>query len=153
MYQKMNLIALTVRLQISTRLGCPTRAALANAFTLRSPHIRCKLEMAAASCAHEVAVAATWFAEQLFEPNDQRSIFCDRLQELLIARYQGHWYPDEPHRGCAFRSLLSTVNAMDPLLLRAADATGHRGVQESFMRCFSDAGEVTCWVSCAPPNA
>jgi hypothetical protein len=109
--------------------------------------------MAAASCAHEVAVAATWFAEQLFEPNDQRSIFCDRLQELLIARYQGHWYPDEPHRGCAFRSLLSTVNAMDPLLLRAADATGHRGVQESFLRCFSDAGEVTCWVSCAPPNA
>lgn len=98
------------------------------------------------ACEAEVAAAANWFAEELFEPNEQRTIFCTRLQELLIARYRGHWYPDEPHRGCAFRALLSTINSLDPLLLRAADSTGHRGLQESFMRQFSDAGEVTCWV-------
>jgi len=69
------------------------------------------------------------------------------VQELLNARYQGHWYPDEPHRGCAYRALLSTVNSIDPLMLRAADSTGHRGLQESFMRQFSDAGEVTCWIN------
>ena len=63
-----------------------------------------------------------------------------------LARFQGHWYPDEPHRGCAFCALMSNVNSLDPLLLRAAEATGQRGLHESFVRVFADAGEVTCWV-------
>ena len=68
------------------------------------------------------------------------------FQELLLARFQGHWYPDEPHRGCAYRALMSNINSLDPLLLRAAEATGQRGLHESFIRVFSEAGEVTCWV-------
>jgi len=33
-----------------------------------------------ANCEQEVLAAATWFGEQLFEPNEQRAIFVDRLQ-------------------------------------------------------------------------
>lgn len=73
------------------------------------------------------------------------------LQELLVARYEGHWYPNEPHRGCAYRVIMSTVNQLDPLLLRAAESTGQRGVTESFIRVFSEAGEVTCWVRIRRP--
>jgi len=101
----------------------------------------------AGMCEVEVMHAANWFGEQLFEPNEQRAIFVERLQELLNTRFQGHWYPEEPHRGCAFRALLSTVNCLDPLLLRAAESTGQRGLQESFIKHFGDAGEVTCWIN------
>jgi hypothetical protein len=69
------------------------------------------------------------------------------LQELLIARFEGHWYPDEPHRGCAYRALLNTVCSLDPLLLRAAESTGQRGLQESFSRQFNESGEVHCWIN------
>ena len=31
-------------------------------------------------CETEVAKAAEWFGEQLFEPNEQRQIFVDRLK-------------------------------------------------------------------------
>lgn len=68
------------------------------------------------------------------------------LQDLLVKRFEGHWYPDEPHRGCAYRALISTVSQLDPLLMRAAESTGQRGLCESFMRVFADAGEVNCWV-------
>lgn len=139
------------------------------------------------TCEVEVAEAANWFGEQLFEPNEQREIFTKRLkvcarpdfgrahpapckvakafppdpppfaavlvQELLTARFEGHWYPEEPHRGCAFRSIMSTVNALDPLLLRAAESTGQRGLFDSFNRVFSEVGEVNCWVRAAPPSS
>ena len=70
-------------------------------------------------------------------------------QDLLIKRFEGHWYPEEPHRGCAYRALISTVSCVDPLLMRAAEVTGQRGLCESFMRVFSDVGEVNCWVRAA----
>ena len=71
------------------------------------------------------------------------------LQDLLVKRFEGHWYPEEPHRGCAYRALISTVSQLDPLLMRAAESTGQRGLCESFMRVFADAGEVNCWVRAA----
>jgi len=95
----------------------------------------------------EVQAAATWFGEQLYEPNEQRDIFADRLRDLLLARFEGHWYPEEPHRGCAYRALLSTVNCLDPLLLRAVESTGQRGLCESFNKVFSESGEITCWIN------
>ena len=72
-------------------------------------------------------------------------------QDLLVKRFEGHWYPEEPHRGCAYRAMISTVNQLDPLLMRAAETTGQRGLCEAFMRVFSDAGEVNCWVRASAP--
>ena len=43
--------------------------------------------------------------------------------------------------------MISSVNQIDPLLMRAAESTGQRGLYESFVRVFADAGEVCCWVN------
>ena len=143
------------------------------------------MALASSSPQAEIEIASTWFAEQLFDPNEQREIFCTKLrvrraapfilfysrrthplllhfpggltrspalllflhaQDLLTARYEGHWYPEEPHRGCAYRAILSTVNQIDPLLMRAAESTGQRGLYDSFNRVFAEVGEVNCWV-------
>jgi len=47
-----------------------------------------------------------------------------RLQEVLAEQYQGHWYPDEPHRGCAYRSLQLCPSFLDSALLEAAELAG-----------------------------
>ena len=44
------------------------------------------------------------------------------------------------------------MNSIDPLLLRAAESTGQRGLFDSFNRVFSEVGEVNCWVR-APAHA
>lgn len=68
-------------------------------------------------------------------------------QDLIVEKVQGHWYPEEPHRGCAYRALMSSLLALDPLLLQAAETTGQRGLQEQFGKAFAEAGEVICWVN------
>ena len=42
-------------------------------------------------CEKEVNSAATWFAEQLFEPNEQREIFLNRLKVRASARPLHAW--------------------------------------------------------------
>ena len=54
--------------------------------------------------------------------------------------------PRQPHRGCGFRAIVSSVGNIDSLLM-AAESTGQRGLYESFVRVFADAGEVSCWVN------
>ena len=66
--------------------GCwgffPPEAALRLQPTeVSSPESACGSASSAtmASCEVEVSRAAQWFGEQLFEPNEQRQIFIDRL--------------------------------------------------------------------------
>lgn len=81
----------------------------------------------------EVAAAAEFLLNILQQEVD-RSTLGSRLQEMLVERYQGHWYPDEPHRGCAYRSLQLSPSFVDALLLRAAELAGvnlaSRGCEE-----------------------
>lgn len=49
-----------------------------------------------------------------------------RPQEMLYLHFAGHWYVEEPHRGCAFRSLTYAPPLVDSLLMRAADGAGVR---------------------------
>ena len=67
----------------------------------------------------EVERAAAWLATTLLpESSSHHAGFVASVKAELEERYTGHWYPDEAHRGCAFRSL--TCNgALDPLLVRA----------------------------------
>ena len=44
-------------------------------------------------CETEVSHAAAWFGEQLFEPNEQRDIFVNRLQARDLA---AHLLPSPP---------------------------------------------------------
>lgn len=67
----------------------------------------------------EVELAAAWLADGLLpESSPLHDGFVASVKAELEERYTGHWYPDEAHRGCAFRSL--TCNGtLDPLLVRA----------------------------------
>ena len=76
-----------------------------------------------------------------------------RPQELIVEHNRGHWYVDEPHRGCAYRALTSTTNACDPMLLRAAEAAGVKDLLTTFCKQFSDVGEVIMWVRAAAARA
>lgn len=67
----------------------------------------------------EVGCAVDWLAAALLPKHStHRTAFEDSVRAELEAHYTGHWYPNEAHRGCAYRSL--TCNSdIDPLLARA----------------------------------
>ena len=48
------------------------------------------------------------------------------LVQLLTDKLTGHWYPNDPQRGHAFRSICmdKTTQVLDPLLAEALDMTG-----------------------------
>lgn len=72
----------------------------------------------------ELSESTAWLALQLVKAEADRAAFAMELSLLLEARFTGHWYPDEPHRGCAFRAIACDGQAVDPLLKRAAVAAG-----------------------------
>ena len=68
----------------------------------------------------EVSRAVTWLSETCLPADSaHRNDFERCVQAAMVERYTGHWYPTEPHRGCAFRAI--TCNgAWDPLIRRAS---------------------------------
>jgi len=95
----------------------------------------------------EAQHASEWYSSQLLGDAEQKASFAARLQELIVEHNRGHWYVDEPHRGCAYRALTSTTNACDPMLLRAAEAAGVKDLLTTFCKQFSDVGEVIMWIN------
>lgn len=67
--------------------------------------------------------------------------FNSALKNLLIARYQGHWFPEKPFKGSGYRCIRLNHN-MDPLILQA----GHMcGLNQSFLES-TFPPELTLWV-------
>lgn len=52
--------------------------------------------------------------------------FQEVLKSLLISRYTGHWYIDNPIKGQAYRCLLATGSRCDPLVEQAVLESGLR---------------------------
>lgn len=72
----------------------------------------------------ELSESTAWLAQQLVKVEADRAAFAMELSMLLEARFTGHWYPEEPHRGCAFRAISCDGGTVDALLKRAAVAAG-----------------------------
>jgi hypothetical protein len=51
----------------------------------------------------EIQAVASFLSAHLASPADQAKLA--QLPSLLAARYASHWYPEDPERGSAFRSL------------------------------------------------
>jgi len=45
------------------------------------------MALASSSPQAEIEIASTWFAEQLFDPNEQREIFCAKLRVRRAAPF------------------------------------------------------------------
>jgi len=96
----------------------------------------------------EALNAAEWIGAQLLPDSaEQRASFASKLQELIVERNRGHWYPEEPHRGCAYRSMMMNTNGCDPLILKAAEGAGVKDILGCFCKHMSEFGEVICWIN------
>lgn len=71
----------------------------------------------------------------------QTGHFNAALQNLLITRYQGHWFPEKPFKGSGYRCIRLNHN-MDPLILQAGRMCG---LNQAFLEA-SFPPELTLWV-------
>jgi len=49
-----------------------------------------------------------------------RTVLC----EVMYGRYEGHWFPDKPFKGSAYRCMRINDRNIDPLILNAGDRVG-----------------------------
>lgn len=73
----------------------------------------------------EVQVALNFVISYLYNklPRRRVNIFGEELEKALKEKFQGHWYPEKPFRGSAFRCL-KTGDPVDQVLERAARESG-----------------------------
>ncbi|XP_049856311.1 protein Tob1-like [Schistocerca gregaria] len=73
----------------------------------------------------EVQVALNFVISYLYNklPRRRVNIFGEELEKALKEKFEGHWYPDKPFKGSAFRCL-KTGDPVDPVLQRAAREAG-----------------------------
>eukprot|EP00049_Salpingoeca_infusionum_P016980 m.351385 g.351385 ORF g.351385 m.351385 type:complete len:137 (+) comp16238_c0_seq1:350-760(+) len=55
-------------------------------------------------------------------PQDALITFKSVLAKRLVVRFQGHWFVDQPHRGCAYRCIHKTHLTLDEDLMVASKA-------------------------------
>eukprot|EP00455_Lapot_gusevi_P053066 TRINITY_DN81_c0_g2_i5.p1 TRINITY_DN81_c0_g2~~TRINITY_DN81_c0_g2_i5.p1 ORF type:complete len:217 (+),score=24.14 TRINITY_DN81_c0_g2_i5:123-773(+) len=79
----------------------------------------------------EVEAASDWWCNQLrrsVQSNELVEAFRRSLTDLILRRFQGHWYEDNIQRGSGFRSICFD-NKMDPLISRAAESVGIQKIE------------------------
>lgn len=73
----------------------------------------------------EVKVALNFIVSYLYNklPRRRADLFGEELERILVSRFEGHWYPDAPLRGSAFRCLHLGA-PRDPVVDLAARRSG-----------------------------
>jgi protein Tob/BTG len=74
----------------------------------------------------EVSVALNFVISYLYNKLPRRRVDCfgEELEKLLKAKFAGHWYPDMPYKGSAYRCIRATGEQMDPIMEMASTASG-----------------------------
>lgn len=67
-----------------------------------------------------VQFIVSFLSGKLSEEDTEKYSNC--LLKLLIEKFEGHWYPDKPAKGSAYRCI-SVENQIDNVLLKAAQET------------------------------
>uniref|UniRef100_H3C8D0 Transducer of ERBB2, 2 n=1 Tax=Tetraodon nigroviridis TaxID=99883 RepID=H3C8D0_TETNG len=73
----------------------------------------------------EVKVALNFIVSYLYNklPRRRADLFGEELEKILVSRFVGHWYPEAPLRGSAFRCIHLGAQR-DPLVELAAKRSG-----------------------------
>ncbi|XP_029914121.1 protein Tob2 [Myripristis murdjan] len=73
----------------------------------------------------EVKVALNFIVSYLYNklPRRRADLFGEELERILVSRFEGHWYPESPLRGSAFRCLHLGA-PRDPVVELAAKRSG-----------------------------
>ncbi|XP_044134657.1 protein BTG3-like [Bufo gargarizans] len=108
----------------------------------------------------EVKLGASYIVRLLnrHEKLDRQQVerFTKTLTSILCDRFEGHWYPESPQKGQAYRCIRIEKNmAVDDSVLRACVRSGLRCSQLAFpknMYIWIDPKEVSCRLgeSCSP---
>jgi len=76
----------------------------------------------------EIGSVVQFWTNELSEagvPPEMKIKFADTLKEELTKRYTGHWYEDEPLRGCGYRAISGPSSTkLDPVLQRVGIRVG-----------------------------
>ncbi|XP_066291335.1 protein Tob1-like [Branchiostoma lanceolatum] len=73
----------------------------------------------------EIQVALNFLVSYLYNklPRRRVNMFAEALEKGLLAKFEGHWYPEKPFKGSGYRCVrISTT--LDPVVLKACDASG-----------------------------
>ena len=91
--------------------------------------------------------AAAWIASHL-KPA-QAEVMIGALETVLEQRHDGHWYPEEPHRGSAYRSIACSSTSLDPLLAKAAlqASVAPRELHQQLCRHFVQGCTLYLWIN------
>ena len=66
--------------------------------------------------------------------------FLYNLECLLLKRFKGHWYPNEPERGSGYRSIRVDRYQIDPMLKTVAKKTNSESILKYLPK------ELTIWI-------
>ncbi|XP_076324912.1 protein Tob1-like [Tachypleus tridentatus] len=97
----------------------------------------------------EVQVALNFLISFLYNKLPRRRVnqFGEELEKALLQKFQGHWYPEKPMQGSAYRCLRTTL-PLDPVFEKASIECGMdlQDIQENLPKELSvwiDPGEVS----------
>ena len=97
----------------------------------------------------EIQVALNFVISYMYNklPRRRVNIFGEELEKALKEKFEGHWYPNKPMKGSAYRCL-KTGDPIDPVLEKAAQEAGMeiREIKENLpedLAVWVDPGEVS----------
>ena len=97
----------------------------------------------------EIQVALNFVISYMYNklPRRRVNIFGEELEKALKTKFEGHWYPNKPMKGSAFRCI-KTGDPIDPVLEKAAREAGMeiREIKENLpedLAVWVDPGEVS----------
>jgi len=94
--------------------------------------------------APEISAAAAWIQRE-YDSHMQYPLSA-AIEQVLGSRFQGHWYPDEPDRGTAFRMLeCSEEMGLDKQLAKAATIAGLGDQQKAAL--LKALGRIRLWIN------
>lgn len=74
----------------------------------------------------EIAVAVNFMLSHLYNKLPRRRVdaFAEEVEKGILSKFQGHWYPEKPSKGAAYRCIAVSNEKIDPVILRAARQSG-----------------------------
>lgn len=104
-----------------------------------------------ASTLPEVSAVAAWVeaqVEKVLSPAEARGLGA-ALEKVLSERFEGHWFPSEPDRGCAYRLLECAAHHLDKPLAKAATVAkvNPADVQRALCKLQNPGGTVRIWAN------
>lgn len=74
----------------------------------------------------EVTAAINLIVGNLYNKLPRRRVdaFAEELERGIMNKFQGHWYPDNPSKGAAFRCVNVSGEKVDPVIIYSVVNSG-----------------------------